>query len=1039
MHGRATEWRAVSTLLDRTGSGGGALLVTAGPGFGRTTLLEHAAHAPGSRHVLRARGVLAESRIPYGGLHAVRYAALDGGRRGASAVDTGGQPPADQRRRAGRAAEAQDGLLTLLREVGARGPVLLCVDDAHLWDAPSRAALGFAARRAHAVGPVVLLVSVAGHRAADPDFAGLPVLDLGPLPRQASEALLDDLPEAPKDPAVRAELLVRAAGNPALLLALVRRLSAAERAGHAVLPDANAEAELLGELLNSVLGPPLTAPSTLGPSTGPGAHLALVAAAAHEHEREGAGADARLVHRAATLLARAAGLAAVPGTEAPGTAVPGAAVPGVAVPAADAPKGRTDFGTPGEPGTWPDVLRVVGARVHFTADLIRRAVYATAPPGPRGSAHRALARLLEADGRPLAALLHRALAAPAPSPALAAELARAAADPATPDAGRLRGAALARAAELAGDEGSRARWRTDAAEHALRADRPHEARRLLLAAVSGGPAPRAVRGRAELLRGRMALREGPMADAHASLMLAASLLGPTGHGATEARLAAADAAWAAGDVTACLTALGAGTRDPDPAPEGTWEPPAVSGTSDSGPVLEGVWEPPAVSGTPNSRPAPGGAWQPPAVSLPPPPHGVRPAPRPAMWGGGRTDLARDYGLGMRALLEARLDRAARPLRRVLEQAREEDTPEVLLRAGAAALLLGDVGAACGLGARALAAARAVEPGLLVPRALEHLAYAELRAGRHARARAHAEEGLRAALRSGQVNLVAHHHAVLALAASIEGDTKVVAGHVAAARVTARRNGLAQAATLAEWAAGRTELGRGRLVEAAARLGPLVRPGGPGGHFAVRMLVMPCAVEAAVLAGRPEEARATAEEFALWADFGADAQALPQLARCKALLAPPEMAGPLFEQALALHEQCQGGDFEQARTQLLYGKWLRRRRRPREAGDRLREALTAFDRCGAHLWAEQARGELRAGGAGVSDARAGALTCLTPQQLRIARCVAEGATNREVALRLSVSTRTVDHHLRNVFAQLGVRSRVELARLVERTEKTGARP
>ncbi|MET9335043.1 helix-turn-helix transcriptional regulator, partial [Streptomyces cellulosae] len=67
-----------------------------------------------------------------------------------------------------------------------------------------------------------------------------------------------------------------------------------------------------------------------------------------------------------------------------------------------------------------------------------------------------------------------------------------------------------------------------------------------------------------------------------------------------------------------------------------------------------------------------------------------------------------------------------------------------------------------------------------------------------------------------------------------------------------------------------------------------------------------------------------------------------------------------------------------------------------------------------------------------------LARLTPQQLRIARYVAAGATNREVALSLSVSTRTVDYHLRNVFATLGLRSRVELVRLVEQEEKTGAR-
>ncbi|NEC80814.1 helix-turn-helix transcriptional regulator, partial [Streptomyces sp. SID7958] len=80
------------------------------------------------------------------------------------------------------------------------------------------------------------------------------------------------------------------------------------------------------------------------------------------------------------------------------------------------------------------------------------------------------------------------------------------------------------------------------------------------------------------------------------------------------------------------------------------------------------------------------------------------------------------------------------------------------------------------------------------------------------------------------------------------------------------------------------------------------------------------------------------------------------------------------------------------------------------------------------------------GAGAADsgpAAAGELARLTPQQLRIARLVAEGATNREAALSLSVSTRTVDYHLRNVFATLGVRSRVELVRLVEQAEKTGA--
>jgi DNA-binding CsgD family transcriptional regulator len=211
-----------------------------------------------------------------------------------------------------------------------------------------------------------------------------------------------------------------------------------------------------------------------------------------------------------------------------------------------------------------------------------------------------------------------------------------------------------------------------------------------------------------------------------------------------------------------------------------------------------------------------------------------------------------------------------------------------------------------------------------------------------------------------------------------------------------------------------------------------------------MLAVPCFVEAAALAGEPGPARTVVEDFALWAACGADPQAPAQLLRCRALLAPPEAADELYLRALDRHEET-AGEFERARTDLLYGKWLRRRRRLREARARLGEALMGFERCGAQLWAQQAAAELRAngaapGGSGAGEPSrhgAGDLSRLTPQQLRIARCVAEGATNREVALTLSVSTRTVDYHLRNVFATLGVRSRVELARLVEQAEKTSA--
>ncbi len=643
------------------------------------------------------------------------------------------------------------------------------------------------------------------------------------------------------------------------------------------------------------------------------------------------------------------------------------------------------------------------------------------------------------------------------------------------------------------------------------------------------------RGRAELARGRAELADGPVDDARETLLLAASLLGTDAPQEAEAaRLAAADAAWAAGDLTACLKTLSEDTNAPTvtrpgispPAPEslaphgarttdghvretlpqrppgaeqGTAEVPgplaqclsgALEGTAEvpghlaqrpSG-ALEGIPEVPgplvqclsgALEGTPEVpgplAQCPPGAPQgnrkvpEPSAQCPPgapqgtpevpgplarrPPGAAQGAPvapefmprrpsgpprsTPAVVGGAVTA---DYRLGMRALLERRLDDAVPLLRTVVERAQADGRPEHLLRSAAAALLLGDVVVARRAGARALAAARNRDSAALESRALEYLAYAELRAGRHAQARTHAEDGVRAARRAGRRNTAAHHQAMLALAASIVGETAAVAEHAAAALATARRHGLAQAATLAQWAVARADLGCGRPLDAADRLGPLVLPGPRRGHFAVWMLAVPCFVEAAVLAGRPDEARAVVDDFALWAAFGADPHAPAQLARCHALLAPADRADHvdgLYAHALALHGE-PGGDFERARTELLHGKWLRRRRRLREARDRLGSALMAFERCGAQVWADQTRGELRAGGvAAREDAHtAGGLARLTPQQLRIARYVAEGATNREVALRLAVSTRTVDYHLRNVFAVLGVRSRIELARMVD---------
>ncbi|WP_233227857.1 LuxR C-terminal-related transcriptional regulator [Streptomyces sp. BSE7-9] len=1056
--------RLTAELLDALRTDGGVRVVTGEPGCGRTTFLDHAAR------LFRAGPV--------------RYVRADGAH----------------------------GLDEALRTAG---PLLVCVDDADLWDAPSRAALARTATRIRETAVrTTLLLTVAGHRPPPPELADLPVLRLGPLTPGDAALLIRERADSAVDPAVREELITAAEGNPALLLALVRRLSPAQLGGRRSLPRPTVDGEVLADVAGDRL-----------PDDPDGLLLTTAAAARATGEGD---ADAALVLRAAHAAATA---------------------------------------------PLPDLLTRGEGRLRFRSGLMARAVYATASPEDRRAAHLALAEAAT-DQEDLLPLLHRAWATGAPAPAVAASLAAAATDPSSTAPPALRRRALARAADLTPDQAERARRHLAAAEQALLAGHAADALRLLDRA-RGRSAPASVRGGAELLRGAVLLADGPVEDARESFLLAADLLPPPA--AARATLGAADAAWSAGDPTACLSAL-APTHTPPTLPLAeacvrvprstptlsppTPMPPAVSActcrptpAAVEAPALpdavsravgdtprrcgqsclpqhpEGLGGPAArvgataprtacalpadrrsggappadfrSSGTPSTDSRSGGA--PPADSrsngtpstdsrsggaLPTDPrsNGALPAdaqpsgtpPADSRSGGappadsrssgtlptGRRsssalpadprssgvpptisppdgDPSRHHRDGMRAVLLARFDLAATPLRRVVDNGLHGSDPDHLLRSAAAALMLGDVTSARRAGARALAAARTTGSAALEPRALEYLAYAELRAGRHQLARTHAEEGLHTAERTGQRNTAAHHHAVLALAASIEGEADLVAEHAEAALRTARRHGLAQAATLAHWAVARADLGAGRPREAAQRLGPLVRPGARRGHFAVWMLAVPCFVEAAASAGRPQHAEAVVEDFVLWAACGADPQAPSQLLRCRALLAGPDTADEMYLRALDRHDDT-AGDFERARTELLYGKWLRRRRRLREARVRLEEARLGFERCGAPLWAQQAAAELRAGGAAAPNAApaasvgAGDLARLTPQQMRIARYVAAGATNREVALSLSVSTRTVDYHLRNVFATLGLRSRVELVRLVEQEEKTGAR-
>jgi DNA-binding CsgD family transcriptional regulator len=153
-------------------------------------------------------------------------------------------------------------------------------------------------------------------------------------------------------------------------------------------------------------------------------------------------------------------------------------------------------------------------------------------------------------------------------------------------------------------------------------------------------------------------------------------------------------------------------------------------------------------------------------------------------------------------------------------------------------------------------------------------------------------------------------------------------------------------------------------------------------------------------------------------------------RCRGLLADnAEQAVAAFAAARQAHS-LQSAPFELGRTLLCEGEVLRRFRRPTAARSVLREAHRLFEGLAARPWAERAAYELAAtGSASPSKPRAALLDALTPQELQIARLVADGRNNTEVAAAIFLSRKTVETHLTRVYRKLSVRSRTELTRML----------
>jgi DNA-binding CsgD family transcriptional regulator len=354
----------------------------------------------------------------------------------------------------------------------------------------------------------------------------------------------------------------------------------------------------------------------------------------------------------------------------------------------------------------------------------------------------------------------------------------------------------------------------------------------------------------------------------------------------------------------------------------------------------------------------------------------------------------------------------------------------LLHASWAAGFDGDHVEGARLAARAEQAARG--RGLIapLPAILMGRATWELAASRFAAAESTAEEALTLAQEIGQTGVVAVMLALLARVDAVRGREEDCRRRAAEALALAEERFEAHPESAAETALAQLDLAMGRPADALVRFQGVFT----GGHAVYRHAVIDDLVEAAAGAGRSDEALDAVAAWQRWARHSGHPIGDVVLARARALLAPPDDADVRFQEALAAHERV-AWSFGQARTELAYGEFLRRARRKTEARALLRAALARFEALGAAPWADRAAGELRATGETARKRDASTLDQLTPQELQIARLVAEGGRNRDIAARLFLSPKTVEYHLRKIFQKLDIGARADLIRLVSSGEAT----
>ena len=612
-----------------------------------------------------------------------------------------------------------------------------------------------------------------------------------------------------------------------------------------------------------------------------------------------------------------------------------------------------------------DHLLVLGPRVSFRHPLIRSAVYHGAPGAERRRVHTALAAATDAAIDPDRHAWHRAASVVEPSEGVAAELAQSGERAQRHGSYASAAAFFSRSAELTPDHGAKAQRLLAAAQASLMAGAPDRAQASLDEAMPLLHVP-LQRALARSLEGGVRFALGQGGETPSILLEAARSMVPL-------------------DVVLARQAL-----------FGALEAAVFLQPATTGPLLREIAA--QVMALPRTEGSP-----------------VNPA-----------DLILD---GYAALITAGYPSGAPLLKRAIgAMLSEELDPGADLRLfGLAALaaysLFDDAGLNI-LVRRWVQLARERAALTVLPIALAFLAGAAMYAGRTRECEDLAKQSLEISAAAGNPGF---------LGGASRGDVSLLAwrGNEAEARSSA-------AAQIAE-ALERGQFGSANFVRCA--LIPLelgLRHYQPALDNALPVYkddppflgswVLPNMIEAAVRSGNEQAARDALSRLSERALAGGTPLARGFLARSQALLAGDSEAESLYKESIDQLGQAPTRP-ELARSHLLYGEWLRRQGRKREARDQLRSAYDMFSSMELRAFADRARGELEATGERARKRSVETESQLTPQEAQVARLAGQGLRNQEIAAQLFVSASTVEYHLVKVFRKLGVTSRTQLAHVL----------